>query len=175
MSSLKTSINLPAYDQDQKGLIIKLDLSCSPSVHFSVSSSGEIANALKRSLIRTVEIITSLHTKWHCLCEYTWHLSSYPNHFIVKDTKSTGIPLAIACFNIFNGIKGGKICSHSFGTGILRHDGSFDAASHESIKEKAIKNKIGQDIQFITSKTCSNLFELFQLISTNHRRIYEKQ
>jgi hypothetical protein len=159
-----STISIPAYDSLKNGLIIDLHLTVFTSKKFSVTTKGSIAQALKSNFERVIDVMGSIKTAWKCFESYSYILESTDNNFIVKDSKSASMALAIILLNVYRKIHGKLEIPYLTGTGILRSDGTFDSANLEMEKKKAMIAKKNFS-NFITSSKCNHLYELEELMN----------
>lgn len=162
-TAFTTEILIPAYSADNQALLIALRLTATPQKKFHIQTKGEIATALKRALTRAIEIMSSINPAWEPLLAFEYKLQSNTHHYLVKDTRSAGLALAISLINIYRQLHYKSPVESLIGTGVLRIDGSFESTNKEKIKQKAAKNQ-----QLITSSTCAHVFELNYLMEKNN-------
>jgi hypothetical protein len=165
MSTYVSTINIPAYDGNNKGLIIALTLTIVPHGRLIIHATGTIAVALQNSLKRAIEIMSSVKKSWEFFETNEYLLESDNNSFIVKDAKSSSMVLCIALLNAQRVANGKPPIAGLSGTGILRIDGSFDKSHLEKRKYLAAKKKIKAFNRFITPHECNHLFDLEKLIN----------
>lgn len=161
-SDIKIDFFIPAFDSKQQGLIVDLKLQASPNAQFRIKTSGSIAQALERSFIRVIEIMSSLNASWSCLGRYQYKLISSAEQYRVKDARSAELSLCIAALNVVRNHKQLASVNKYIGTGILRVDGSFSQTSLEDTKEKAA---LVSQQRFINTQRCGHIFELDNLLS----------
>lgn len=160
--SIQINFFIPAFNKNQQGLVIDLQLQAIPNPQFSIITSGSIAQSLERSFSRVVEIISSLNPFWNCLTYYQYSLLSFNEQFKVKDARSADLSLCIAALNVIRNHKRLESVNKYAGTGILRIDGSFGQTSLEEIKQKAT---VFNQKTFLNSKHCDHIFDLNELLN----------
>lgn len=160
-----SSVNIPAYDASNNGLIVEFKLTATSSNKFLVNAHGKVAEALKRNFKRIIEIISSMKESWACLEPMAYLLECSSNQFLVKDSKSSSMALSIALININRAIHGEAIVPGLSGTGVLRIDGSFESSHLEGQKYFAARSNLKNLNKFITPNASRNLFELEALIN----------
>ncbi len=168
MSNQKTAITLylPAYSAAHKGLLIMPSLHAARQENLTIHTQGNVAAALKRALIRTLEIMASIHTQWETLLHFAYSLESNTPRFRVQDTRSAGLPLAIGLLNVYRTIvQKAPPLLHLIGTGMLRIDGSIESTHKEDIKQEIFHDK--HDKQLITAGECPHLFVLEHMMNTH--------
>ncbi len=158
-NAITTKIRIPAYSAKNTAFLIELDLKATSHKKLLFKTSGHIATALKRALKRAIEIITSIHHAWKPLCMFEYALKSHDTHFLVKDTRSAGLSLAIGLLNVYRALNHKPQINAFIGTGILRIDGSIESTHKEEIKQTVIPNQ-----KLITSNICPHVFELEKLM-----------
>lgn len=168
MSIYNSTINIPAYDASNNGLMIDLKLSVVTDSLFEIKSSGTVANALERNFRRTIGIMTSIKRSWTCLASNSYQLESTCDQFVVKDSKSSSMALSIALVNIYRAMNGKHQIEGLSGTGILRADGSLEGAHLEEQKYLAAKHSMPSLKKFITPRECNHLYDLETLINNHH-------
>ncbi len=156
---------IPAYDFNHQGLLIDLTLNATPSSQLQVHASGSIAESLKRSFTRVLEIMSSLKSSWVCLQGYEYTLFSFNEHYKVKDARSADLPLCIVALNVVRNHNQMQSVDDYIGTGTLRMDGSFNKTFLEEIKEKASQISHSSQRRFINSTQCDHVFELDALLN----------
>jgi len=159
-----SKVSVPAYDSLKNGLSIELNLTAQDSNKFEVKARGNISKALQFNFERTLEIMTSIKTSWECLTNFSYTLKNQENTFVVKDSKSSSMALAIMLMDIYLQVNGGSPISHLTGTGILRTDGGFDSANLEFEKQEGVNRKENK-LKFLTASNCNHIFDLEILMS----------
>ena len=157
-TAFKTSILIPAYTAQNQALLITLSLTVTPQKQYRIFTNGNVAEALKPALTRAIEIMSTIQPNWMSLLGFQYHLADLKNSnspYLVKDTRSAGLALAIGLMNIYRQHRGHAPVEGLIGTGILRIDGSFESSHKEEIKQKTSNYQF-----FITSNRCAHLFEL---------------
>jgi hypothetical protein len=162
-TNITTILKIPAYSAENKALLIAPSLTATPQNKLIIQTNGHIATALKPALTRAISIMSSINPAWHTLLLFKYDLKSQPTHFLVKDTRSAGLALAISLINIHRQYHKKSPVTSLIGTGILRIDGSFDSTHKEDIKQTAINKQ-----SLITANTCAHVFELNDLMEKNH-------
>ena len=157
-----TPIYIPAYTANNQALLITYDLSATSQTKRSLETHGPLAEALTRALHRAIDILCNLNTAWRPLHYFAYHLSCKHTHFIVKDTRSAGLSLVIALFNLHRQQHLKPPINTLVGTGMLRNDGTIEASHQEALKKTAISPF--QHKQLITSSTCAHVFEVAQFM-----------
>lgn len=165
MFNYTSTVNIPAYDASNNGLVIEFKLTGIPNSAFLINTNGKVATALQRNLKRIIEIMASIKKSWECFESISYLLESTSEQFVVKDSKSSSMALSIALINLYRAIHGQPQVSGFSGTGILRIDGSFDHAHLEDKKYSAARKNLKNLNQFITPNESKNLFELEHLIN----------
>lgn len=160
-----TSIQIPAYSSEGDGLTVVLTITAYPSDSQSVSTSGNIACALKENFRRVIGVMSSINSSWEKMENFDYHLDSSNDCFLVKDSKSSSMAISIALFNLYRVSRGKSTVSGLTGTGILRIDGSFEKANFETEK-----TTISNDAFFVSPRICRNLFALESLMNQYHKR-----
>jgi len=163
MSEYFSKINVPAYDSNKNGLNIELALHTIASDELKIKSKGSIAEALQLNFERTLEVMISIKKSWECLENYSYFIESKNNDFIVRDSKSSSMAIAIMLMNIYRKINKQPELKIFTGTGILRADGGFDSANLELVKKKNI-NECKMYSEFLTSSNCNHLFDLEEIM-----------
>lgn len=74
-----STVNIPAYDASNNGLIITFKLTAMPSNEFFINSIGNIAQALQRNVKRIIEIMASMKKSWECLVSIGYLLECNTN------------------------------------------------------------------------------------------------
>jgi hypothetical protein len=164
MSNYVSLINIPAYDAENKGLIIPIKLSIIPYAPFHIASRGKVAHALKNNFNRIIEIMAAIKHSWQRLETIGYLLECENDQLLTKDSKSSSMALSIALINAYRVVSDMAPVRGLSGTGILRMDGSFDSAHLEEKKYLAAKQHIKSLKKFITPQECRHLFELEKLI-----------
>jgi len=159
-----TKINIPAYDANKNGIIVKFKLMANLSSSLLINASGNIAIALQNNFKRTIEIMSSLKKCWQSLEYATYHLECSHDQFSVKDSKSSSMALSIALINCYRAMNAMPQITDITGTGILRIDGSFENSHLEDKKYLAAKKEVKTLNKFITPYECKHLFDLEKLI-----------
>ncbi|MDF1645799.1 MAG: hypothetical protein P1U61_02300 [Legionellaceae bacterium] len=161
-TTLFTEVHLPAYTAENTALLVTLKLKATPHQKLTIKAQGNIAIALKRSLRRVIEIMSSINPCWHSLLKQTYQLESKETPWLVKDARSAGLPLAIGLLQLNKNINHQPPIHTLIGSGILRIDGSIEPTHKEDIKKNVIKNM--SNVTWITSNMCQHLFELEYLM-----------
>ncbi|MDF1678248.1 MAG: hypothetical protein P1U32_06085 [Legionellaceae bacterium] len=161
-----TKLYLPAYSAAHKGLLVTPSLHATRQEKLTVHTQGNVASALKRPLIRTLEIMASIYAPWESLLQFAYTLKSNTPQFRVQDTRSAGLPLAIGLLNVYRATLQTKpLLTQLIGTGMLRVDGSIESTHKEDIKQNTFQNKHAK--QLITATTCPHLFVLEHMMNTH--------
>lgn len=162
---VKIDCAIPAFDMNQQGLIVDLQLCVIPSSQLKVKAVGSIAKSLERSFIRVIEIMSTLKSSWSDLENYQYTLMSFNENYKVKDARSADLSLCIAALNVVRQHQQMKSVDSYIGTGTLRIDGSFNQTLLEVVKEKAVLQSNIAQKKFITTKSCEHLFDLDVLLN----------
>lgn len=160
-----TKIIIPAYDSNNRGLTIPLVLNAYPYKRFLINCEGSVAEALKRNLQRTIEIMSNIKKSWKVLLSFEYHMQSALNNFNVQDARSSSLALSIALINIYREHHNQCQVSDLTGSGILRLNGELEKSRLEDQKKHAIKDVINSIDCFITSDVCNHLLKLEKIIN----------
>lgn len=163
-----STINIPAYDAFNNGIVVEFKLTIYPNSAFIINSIGNIAMALKNNFKRNIEIMSSIKKAWECLESAAYLIECSNNQFIVKDSKSSSMALSIALMNTLRAMDNMPQIAGFSGTGILRIDGSFESSHLEDKKYLATKKEVKALNKFITPHECKHLFDLEKLIYDYH-------
>jgi hypothetical protein len=150
-----TPLYIPAYSAKNHALLVTLSLSATPHPAYIVQTHDDVAKTLKRALTRAIHIMSNLNPGWSSLLLQHYQLSAHETNFLVKDTRSAGLPIVISLLNLYRLQQQKAPVTSLIGTGVLRIDGSFDTTYKEDIKKTAINNQT-----LITANTCKHVFEL---------------
>lgn len=162
---VKIDCVIPAFDKNQQGLTVDLQLCAIPRSQLMFKGVGSVAKSLERNFIRVIEIMSSLKSTWSYLEEQEYTLMSFNEHYKVKDARSADLSFCIAALNVVRVHKQMKSVDDYVGTGTLRIDGSFNQTLLEAVKEKAVLQSDSAMKKFITAKSCEHIFDLDVLLN----------
>ena len=164
MPSYNFILPIPAYDAENKGLIVPFRLSMLSAPVFKLITKDTVAASLETNFKRIIDIMSALKPAWQALKQAEYFLACELPKFLVKDSKSSSMALCIALMNAQRVLNGKTPVLGLTGTGVLRIDGSFDHANLEGEKYQAAKDKLKVLHQFITPSECRHLFDLEKML-----------
>jgi len=159
VNKISTTLLIPAYDKNSNGVVVKILIDAYRKPQLKIEPKCSVSIAISKMFLRTIEIMSSLNKDWESLCYFEYSLKSESSNFLVKDARSSGLPISIVLLNILRKYNGLNEKKSLIGTGILRVDGTFDESSLEHIKQRAVLNSVSNRC-FIDSKRCNHLFDL---------------
>lgn len=163
-SLITTDIIIPAYTSLNSGLIVELKLTAKKVEALQINAKGSVAFALEKSLLRLIEIMSSMKKSWGCLRSLEYSLESTDSNFLIKDARSASLALAIALLNIYREVNDKPQLNVFVATGIVRIDGTIEASKMEMKKQASFKQSKHAHKQFITSDKCEHLLDLEALM-----------
>ena len=164
-SVIQAPLIIPAFGHNGQAFKAHLTIEVTPSDRLLITCMGNVGASLEKLFTRAVLLIASLKEVWQPLKSCHYQLVSLDRCFRVRDVRSAGLPICLALLNIFRAMQGQPQIYSLVGTGVLRADGSFEAAAFEDVKQNIINQIYANEKTFISAQTCQHVFELDALLN----------